>query len=59
MFSFFYVKLFIVYIIDLEDAVINYSAELNGVSCIITSNIDDYKNSTVLAVRPYSAGTII
>ena len=38
---------------DLEDAVINYSAELNCVSCIITRNIDDYKNSTVLAVTPY------
>ena len=31
----------------------NYSAELNGVSSIITRNIDDYKNSTVLAVTPY------
>ena len=38
---------------DLEDAVINYSAEINGVNCIITRNLEDYKNSTLLAVSPY------
>ena len=38
---------------NLEDAVINYSAEINGVNCIITRNLEDYKNSTVLAVSPY------
>ena len=38
---------------DLEDAVINYSAEINGVNCIITRNLEDYKNSTVLAISPY------
>lgn len=38
---------------DLEDAVINYSAEINGVDCIITRNLEDYRKSTVLAVSPY------
>ena len=38
---------------DLEDAVINYSAEINGVNCIITRNLEEYKKSTVLAVSPY------
>ena len=38
---------------DLEDAVINYSTEINGVDCIITRNLEDYGKSTVLAVSPY------
>lgn len=37
---------------DLEDAVVNYSAELANINCIVTRNISDYKNSSVIAITP-------